>query len=424
MPIHKLTVAKIQRARKVGLLNDGNGLYLKIAGPNNKSGVHRFKFHGRSHYMGLGSCNAVTLAEMRDKVRANRKLLDAGINPLAHHKRAKLEAAADAARTISFREATELYVKAHDAEWRSPKHKRQWESSLARHAYPILAGVPVGAVDDGHVLRVLEPIWTTKSETAARVRQRIEAVLDWAKARKYRSAPDNPARWKGHLDHLLAKRNKSARIKHQPSLPPAELPEFMARLQREQGVVAQALAFLILCNPRSGDLVGQWDGKSKSFAVAPLRWRDIDLKTETWTVPITKSDTRFRIPLSDQALAILDARARECQPRDDDPVFQGLARDDMLKLLTKMGHGEGGPLTRATVHGFRASFRTWADSHKRFHNDIVEAAMSHRIKDGGNTGSYRRDDFLEQRRPLMQAWGAHVAGPALPASAEVITLRA
>jgi integrase len=422
VPIHKLTAAKIKHARKPGMLCDGNGLYIKVKTPTGKSGVHRFKLHGRSHWMGLGSCDVVSLAEMRDKVRENRKLLMAGINPLAHHKRAKMEATADAARTITFAQATELYIRAHSLEWRSPKHRRQWESSLARFAYPVLGAVPVGAVDDAMVLRVLEPIWITKSATASRLRQGVEAILDWAKARKYRSG-ENPARWKGHLDHLLAKRNKTARVRHQPSLPPAELPEFMARLQQEPGVAAQALQFLVLSNPRSGDLVGQWDGKSKSFAVTPMLWRHVDLKRKVWTIPVTKTDREFRIPLPSQAIEILGQRAQEYPPRPDDRVFLGLARDDMLKLLTRLGHGKDGPLTRATVHGFRATFRTWCDSHKRFHDDVVEAAMSHKVKDAQNTGSYRRDDFLEQRRPLMQSWADFATGPALPASAEVITLR-
>ena len=298
MPIHKLTDVKIKRARKPSKLCDGGGLYIKTTETGSQSGVFRFKFHRVEHWMGLGPYHVVGLAGLRERARECRKLLSAGISPLAYHKRAKLEAAAATARTITFAQAAELYIQTHDVEMRSPKHRRQWLSSLARYVFPVFGAVPVDMVDDAMVLRALEPIWLTKSETAARVRQRIEAVLDWARARKFRATPDNPARWRGHLDHLLAKRNKTATIKHQPALPWAELPEFMVRLKQEQGVDAQALAFLIFTNPRAGDIVGQWDSKAKAFAVAPLLWRHVDRKTKVWVIPMTKTDGEHRIPLS------------------------------------------------------------------------------------------------------------------------------
>jgi len=315
--------------------------------------------------------------------------------------RAKVRAAA--AKTITFDDAVGRYLEAHSAGWRNPKHRQQWGNTLATYAAPVIGKLSVDAVDTGLVMRVLEPIWQTKPETASRLRGRVESVLAWATVRGYRTG-DNPARWKNHLDHLLPSRSKVRQVQHHAALPYAELPAFMAKLRQEDGIAARALEFLILTAVRSGDIFGQ-----RRDDAPPLQWSHLDLEQAVWTIPRTKSGAEHRVPLSGTALAVL----KQMAPHRDssDVVFPGLRRghalsnDAFLRLLDRMG-------VDCTAHGFRATFKTWAGERTGFAREIVEACLTHTISDELER-AYRRGSFFDKRRRLMDQWAAFcLASPA------------
>jgi integrase len=291
---------------------------------------------------------------------------------------------------MTFKESAAMYVASHRAGWRNPKHAAQWQATLATYAEPVIGGLSVQAIDTALVLKVLEPIWTTKPETAGRVRGRIESILDWAKARGYR-AGENPARWRGHLDKLLPGRSKVRRVEHHAALPYAELPGFLVSLREQEGIAARALEFAILTAARTGEVIG-------------ARWSEMDLVGKNWTLPAArmKAGREHRVPLSDRALAIL----REMQPHrqaEDAFVFPGgknrrpLSNMAFLMLLRRMGRGD------VTVHGFRSSFRDWAAERTKFPAEVAEMALAHTVSDK-TVAAYNRSDLYERRRRLMAAW--------------------
>src|SRR5947209_10692139 len=238
--IKRLTARAVLAARKPGLYPDGAGLYLQITSPTARSWLFRYSMGGRERQMGLGSAIDIGLQAAREAASEARKLRSAGVDPIARRDAMRSAAIAESARGLSFQACGEAYVVAHEAGWQNPKHRAQWRSTLASYVYPIMGSLPVAAIDTGHVLACLEPIWHAKPETAGRVRGRIEAVLDWARVRGYRDG-ENPARWRGHLKHTLASPAKLKRVKHHASLPWKELPAFMERLRAETGTAARAL---------------------------------------------------------------------------------------------------------------------------------------------------------------------------------------
>ena len=393
--IHRLTQLQVRRAKKRRWLCDGGGLYLQ----QGRAWIFRYKIAGRTRMMGLGPLALVDLTQARELALAARRQLYAGIDPL--QSRAKVRAAA--AKTITFDDAVGRYLEAHSAGWRNPKHRQQWGNTLATYAAPVIGKLSVDAVDTGLVMRVLEPIWQTKPETASRLRGRVESVLAWATVRGYRTG-DNPARWKNHLDHLLPSRSKVRQVQHHAALPYAELPAFMAKLRQEDGIAARALEFLILTAVRSGDIFGQ-----RRDDAPPLQWSHLDLEQAVWTIPRTKSGAEHRVPLSGTALAVL----KQMAPHRDssDVVFPGLRRghalsnDAFLRLLDRMG-------VDCTAHGFRATFKTWAGERTGFAREIVEACLTHVISDELER-AYRRGSFFDKRRRLMDQWAAFcLASPA------------
>jgi integrase len=313
---------------------------------------------------------------------------------------------------MTFQQCAEAYVTAHRAGWRNPKHVKQWSNTLATYAGPVIGKLPVDAIDHGLIMRVLQPIWTEKPETASRLRGRIEQVLGWATINGYRSG-DNPARWRGHLQHLLPAKTKVRQVKHHAALPYAELPAFMVKLRQQDGISARALAFLILTATRTGDVLG--GGRDDA---PPMRWLNVDLDNRLWTIPKTKTGAVHRVPLSDAALAILD----QMQPLRDDSnvVFPGLRRGQplsnsaLLRLLDRMG-------ADITAHGFRATFKTWASERTGYAREVVEAALSHAIPDELER-AYRRGDLFEKRARLMAEWAAYCLS-SQPATATVLPLR-
>ena len=412
-PIHKLTVLTISRARRDGRYGDGGGLYLQVDG-GSKSWLFRYKRGEQTHYMGFGPVDMVSIDEARARALECRKLLHAGLNPVAAREAERAKRQLEAARTLTFDACVDAYLKAHKAGWRNPKHRQQWENTLKTYASPMFGGLPVRDIDVALVMRVIEPIWSTKPETASRLRGRIESVLGWATIRGYRSG-DNPARWRGRLDHLLPARNKVRDIKHHAALPYAELPAFMAALHGREGNAARALEFLILTSVRTGDIIG-----NNRDDAPPMKWEHLDLRAQLWTIPKTKANTEHRVPLSSAAAALLKRVASESGA--DGIVFRGirpgeaLSNGSMLRVLDRMGRDD------LTVHGFRATFKTWASERTNFAREVIEAALAHAISDKLEA-AYRRGDFLEKRKRLMTAW-AEFCIMAAPETGQLLRLKA
>ena len=391
----KLTALTAKKLTKPGHHGDGGGLYLRIA-EGRKSWMFRYKRAGKTHWLGLGAFDDFTLAEARDAARECRRQLKENIDPKEARRAAK--AAALEAESITFKVMAEKYIKAHEAEWRNEKHAAQWSSTLEAYAYPVLGERPVHSVGVNDVLEALEPIWTAKPETASRVRGRIEAVLDYAAARKLRSS-ENPARWRGNLDHLLPARAKIAAVEHHAALPWADLPGLMERLGGSKGAAALCLRFLALTATRSMEARG-------------ATWAEIDLDAKTWTIPGNrmKAGKEHRIPLSAQAVAILTEMA-QLGRAPNKLVFEGgrkarpLSDVALSKALRVAGAGE------YTVHGLRSTFRDWCAERTAYPREVAETALAHTNKDKVEA-AYLRGDHFEQRRRLMDDWGTYATSPA------------
>ena len=393
---NKLTAIAVARKKRPGRYGDGLGLWLQVSPAGDactKSWLFRYMRDGKARQMGLGPVHTVTLAAARDKAADARRLLLAGVDPIEHRDAERMRTRVEAARGTTFRDCGVRYVEAHKAGWKSAKHADQWTATLETYAYPALGDLSVAAVDTALVLKVIEPIWTAKPETAKRIRGRIEAVLDWAAAREYRQG-DNPARWRGHLDKLLPARSRIAKVKHHAALPFGELPAFMAALRAQEGVSPRALEFAILTAARTGETIG-------------ARLSEID--GDTWTVPAgrMKGGREHRVPMPARALEIVGDVPRE---RGEAFVFPGqragasLSNMALLGVLRRMGRGD------LTVHGFRSTFRDWAAETTGYPRDVVEMALAHAIGDKVEA-AYRRGDLFKKRRRLMDAWARYCASP-------------
>lgn len=370
-------------ARKVdtagpGSHGDGRGLFLLVKRSGRRSWVLRFQMHGRRRDLGLGAFPEVSLAMARARATEARRLIAEGEDPIAQRRQSKPK---------TFKEAALELIESKRPGWKNAKHAAQWTSTLDRYAFSSLGGLQVNKIVTADVVAVLNPIWSIKPETANRVRQRIEAVLDYASALGIREG-DNPARWRGHLDHLLAKPTKVRAVKHHAALPHADMADFMQDLAKRNGVAAHALGFTILTAARSGETRG-------------MTWGEVDLERKLWTIPASrmKAGREHRVPLSAAALAYLGYR------RDDDAlVFESEAKPgkpisdmSMTAVLRRMGR-DG-----ITVHGFRSTFRDWAGETTGFAREVIEAALAHGIKDKAEA-AYARSDLFDKRRDLMAAW--------------------
>jgi len=359
--------------------------------------------------MGLGTLADVSLSEAREAAQTARKLARQGIDPIERRRTQRAEVAARAGLN-TFAEVADAYIAAHEASWRNAKHRQQWRNTLDTYAMPILGQVPVAQVDVGSVMRVLEPIWREKTETASRLRGRIESVLDYATARGWRTG-DNPARWRGHMDNLLPARSKIALVEHHPALPWREIGPFMATLRDEVGVAALALQFAILTATRTGEAIG-------------AMWSEIDMKEATWTIPAKrmKAGRGHRVPLSDAAAAVLSEVAKlRFVTGKDGPVFPGgragkpLSNMALLMLLRRMKRSD------LTAHGFRSTFRDWCAEATNYPREVAEAALAHTLRDK-TEAAYQRGDMMEKRRRLMAEW-ATFCSRAAPVG-EVVPLHA
>ncbi len=387
--VNKLSVLRIKALKKPGRYSDGDGLYFYVSKAGNRSWVFRYRDRvtGRLRDKGLGPVRDVSLERAREAAHTARAELRAGVDPIDTRHAQRNEARRERAQRVTFGKCAERYIDAHRAAWRNSKHVLQWTATLDTYAAS-LTSLPVGAVDTTAVLEVLEPIWAIKTETATRVRQRIEAILDWATARKYRHG-ENPARWRGHLDSLLPTPNKLRKVKPRAALPYADLPKFFAELREQNGVAPIALQLLILTATRPGEVVG-------------ARWAEIDLNCATWIIPgeRMKAGKDHRVPLSDQVLKLLDSI-----PPNGEFVFPGvregcsLTTAAPLKVLKGLRHG-------LTSHGFRSTFRDWAADMTSYPREVAEEALAHGLKDK-TEAAYRRSDLLAKRARLMADWGKY-----------------
>ena len=380
-----LTARKVETAGP-GRHTDGRGLMLYVKPSGTRSWVLRYQMNGRRRDLGLGAWPEVTLAMARERAIDARRQVAEGTDPLAEkHKIAAL----------SFEKAASALIESKRSGWRNEKHAAQWPSTLKTYAHPKIGRMDVRDVGTQDVLATLRPIWSEKPETASRVRQRIEAVLDYASAMGARSG-DNPARWRGHLDHLLPKPTKVRAVQHHPAMPWRDVPEFLTALSNRDGMAARALAVVVHTAARSGEVRG-------------MRWSEIDLDERVWTVPASrmKAGKEHRVPLTGAAINLIgNARG------EDDLVFPGGKRLDrplsdmsLTAVLRRMGLGN------VTVHGFRSSFRDWAGETTAFPREVIEAALAHRLKDKAEA-AYARGDLFDKRRDLMQAWSDYLAGKA------------
>jgi integrase len=417
----KLTVRRLEGhdLAKPGRYGDGDGLWFQVRKPDPKrktkqgeparSWIFRYAWQGRQRQMGLGAYPDVGLADAREAAAVARKAVRDGRDPIGAKRAKQAEDKANAA-AMTFKGVVELYLDAHEDTWRNAKHKQQWRNTLDTYATPVFGDWQVAAVDTGAVMRVIEPLWKAKTETASRLRGRIEAILDYAAARGWRTG-DNPARWRGHVENLLPKRSRVAKVEHHAALPWQQISPFIAALQKQGGTGALALRFVILTAARTGEVIG-------------ARWSEIDMKGATWTVPgeRMKAGREHRVPLTPAALEVL--RAVPARPADGDAfVFPGrekkagLSNMSLAAVLKRMGHAE------LTVHGFRSTFRQWAGERTSVAREVAEAALAHSLKDK-TEAAYARSDLFDRRRDLMERWAAFCAEPMPTETANVVAIRA
>ena len=385
---NKLSAVKVTRLKTPGRYCDGLGLWLQVSEAGTKAWLFRYTRHGRARQMGLGALHTVSLAEARERARQARQLLLDGEDPIEVRRQQRDEAKGESAERMLFKDAAQRFIDLHADGWRNEKHRAQWKSTLRDYAYPTLGSRPISAIEGAQITEALSPIWTSKPETARRVKQRIERVVGWVR------------------DGMpLPRQSASKRVRHHPAIPFAELPAFMAEMRERNSISARALEFTILTAARTSEALG-------------AKWAEIDLDDAVWTVPAErmKGGKEHQVPLSKRALAILEALPRE----RGGYVFPGarakspLSNMAMLELLRGI-RGQG-----LTVHGFRSTFRDWAGDQTNFARETIEHALAHRIKDKAEA-SYRRSAALEKRRKLMESWSRYCATP-MKASADVVAL--
>ena len=406
----KLSALQVTKLTKPGLYGDGGGLTLQITTAGAKSWLFRYMVDGKAYGMGLGPTHTVSLAEARVKALEARKLLVEGKNPLTVKAEQKTAAALERARMMTFDQCASAYIDAHKASWKNEKHRDQWTNTLATYASPIFGNLPVAEIDTGLVVKCLSPIWQDKTETATRLRGRIESVLGWATTSGYR-AGENPARWKGHLENLLATINKGSRVQNHPSLPWQRIGEFMLAIKQRHGVAARAVEFCILTACRSGEVRG-------------AQWCEFDFAEKVWTIPAARMKARreHQVPLSDAALAILTTmRSTEAIMTGETPdvtsqrfVFAGTKKQELSDMsltavLRRMNSDEAKPIwvdangNGVTVHGFRSTFRMWAAETTAYPREVAEHVLAHQLPDAVER-AYQRGTQFAKRKALMTEW--------------------
>ena len=393
----ELGALEVRRLTKPGLhaVGGATGLHLQVSETGARSWTLRIKIGDKRRDLGLGAFRDVPLAKAREKAREKREEIGKGIDPIAEKRALRAKLAAAAAKAVTFDQCAARVVEMKRHEFKNAKHAAQWPATLATYASPVIGKLPVDEIELGHISEVLSPIWTTKTETATRLRQRIEAVLDYAAAHGLRNGA-NPARWKGNLDAVLAKPSKLKKVQHHRALPIDAVPGFMADLKLRDGMAARCLEFVILTACRSGEARG-------------ARWPEIDLEARVWTIPPgrMKAGKAHKVPLADEALALLQGLPRLA---DSDLIFfapRGGQMSDMtlLAVLRRMA-------VDAVPHGFRSTFRDWCAERTNYPQHVAEMALAHAI--GSKVeAAYRRGDLMEKRRRMMDQWAAFCSAPRL-----------
>lgn len=406
--LNRLTAVQVMRAKKRGVYSDGGGLYLQVTRTLTKSWLFRYMRNGVPRGMGLGPIHTVSLAEARIKAQDVRRMLLDGIDPLEAKKAKRQAERRERLKSLPFRDCANQYIDAHRKSWKNEKHAAQWGSTIETYANPIIGNLMVTEIDTDEIMRVLEPIWTEKTETATRLRGRIESILAWATVRGFRTGL-NPARWKGHLDHLLAKPSRLRKTNHHAALPYAEAAAFMQSLLRQEGAAAQALQLVILTASRTNEVIA-------------ARKSEFDVPAKIWTIPAErmKAGREHRVPLSPAALALvkplIDTGASEFLfPATKEN--RHLSNMAMLQLLKRMKRED------LTVHGFRSTFKDWARETTDYAREVSEAALAHIIGDQ-TEAAYARGDLFMKRAGLMQDWADYLLATSASARAPTACLEA
>lgn len=405
--LNKLSALVVGKTKEHGYYGDGGGLWLQLSKLGGKSWVFRFSMNGKAREMGLGPVHDVTLAQARLKAFACRQAVAEGRDPIEERKAHVARARLEITKSKTFQECANAYIEANRTGWKNEKHVQQWQNTLATYAYPKIGELPVASIDTGLVLSVLQQetgikkaqLWLAKTETASRLRGRIESVLDWASFRGFRHG-ENPARWKGHLEYELPARSKVQKVEHHAALPYAEVRAFMTELQQCDGISARALEFAILTVARSGEVRG---------AV----WSEIDLNRKLWVIPAErmKGEKEHHVPLSDAAVTLLSRLPRSNGKSSqhlliaDDhinyvfPAPRGgkLSNMALTAVLRRMERGS------VTQHGFRSTFRDWAGEQTAYPREVIEHALAHRLKDKAEA-AYQRGSLMPKRVSLMADW--------------------
>jgi integrase len=389
--IHRLTPRKVQTA-KPGKHEDGGGLRLVVGESGSKKWVLRFSLNGKRREMGLGSFPSVGLGDARAIAAEYRKQALDGIDPIKAR-------AVEAEVIPTFTSCAATYIRAHRRGWKNYKHQRQWVSTLRRYACPVIGDKSVDEISTEDILKILKPIWNTTNETAKRVQGRIENVLDYASARRWRDA-SNPARWRGHLSMLLPKPSKIQKVRHHPAMPYDQVPAFMDELRYKDSSSSYALRFLILTATRTSEVIG-------------ATWDEVDLDKQVWTIPEErmKAGREHRVPLTSEMLSILYEVPRIVGNPFVFPggrAGKGLSIHALLMIMRKMGYGVGGDRGDYVPHGFRSSFRDWSGEVSSHPRDVAEMALAHTIQNKVEA-AYRRGDLFEKRRAMMNDWGAYLS---------------
>jgi len=415
----ELSALKVRNETKPGMYLDGDGLYLQIAKGGSKSWIFRYRRapsnNGNPRDMGLGGYPLFSLAEARVRRDVQRKLLADGNDPIEHRKAKKAEEAVKKAKATTFRQAAEDYIEAQRHGWKSAKHADQWTATLEKWVYPLIGNLPVEAIDRPLVMKVLQQsvgkgdgaptFWNARTETASRVRGRIESILGWARVQELRTG-DNPATWVDNIELLLPAKNQVNPVEHHKALFYGDMPAFMAALRANRSLSAKALEFTILTAVRTNDTIG-------------ATWGEVDRKAKTWTIPAARlkgKKGKLRpdhvVPLSDRALEILNGLPIGGATA---PIFL-LSNMAMLELLRDARPGE-----ELTVHGMRSSFKDWCSETTDYPNEMSELALAHTVSDKVER-AYRRGDQREKRARMMADWAGYCASP--PAATDnVVALR-